>query len=203
VRILVACSSTSTTPALLSHFRQPLPARASGPLAPGPRADSTPPLRFPSQPARAATAAAAAAARSLCHGCPVPDTFLRYRRRRRPVAATTPPHSTSCHHQPVSPASPGPLRYAHCPVPPPLCSLTPPAVYASATAIAAAPVAAFTLLSNDLPSPARAPGLRPPPGTHATVAAAARGECPGYPRPRHDLCRRRRRSRGCFNPTTE
>jgi hypothetical protein len=36
------------------------------------------------------------------------------------------PHSTSHRRQPVSPASPGPLRYARYPPPPPLCSLTPP-----------------------------------------------------------------------------
>jgi hypothetical protein len=74
-------------------FSQPLPARASGPLAPGLRADSMPPLRFPSQPA-----SAAAATRSLCPGCPVPDTFLRYRRRRS--AAST----TSAQNQPPPPA---------------------------------------------------------------------------------------------------
>jgi hypothetical protein len=114
VRVLVACSSTSTTPALLSPFRQPLPARASGPLAPGPRADSTPPLRSPSQPA-------------------------------------------------------------------------------SAAAAAAAPVGAFTLLGNELPPPARAPGLRPPPGTHAADAAALAS--PISRRPRE--CRRRRRGLWC------
>jgi hypothetical protein len=108
-------------------FSQPVPARASGPLAPGPRADSTPPLRSPSQPA-----SAAAAARSLCPGCPVPDTFLRYR-RRHPAAATTP-----AQHQPPPPARI--TGFARSPQVRALPSAAaavlphPPAVYASAAA---------------------------------------------------------------------
>jgi hypothetical protein len=159
-------------------FSQLLPARASGSLAPGPRAYSTPPLRSPSQPA----SAAAAAARSLCPGCPVPDTFLRYRRRRHPAAATTP-----AQHQP-----PPPARITSFARSPQVRALP-------SAATAAAPVAAFTLLGNELPPPLL---LSQSPADHASAAAAAaRGACPGYPRPRHDLCRRRcRRSHGMLQP---
>jgi hypothetical protein len=202
VRVLVACSSTSTIPALLSPFRQPLPARASGALAPGPRADSTPPLRSPSQPA----SAAAAAARSLCPGCPVPDTFLRYRRRRRrPAAATTPrtaPAATTSPYHRLHPVPSG-TRAAQCrrrcaPSPPRglrECRRRRPPKHVPrdptpGTPRAAAPVAAFTLLDNELPPPARAPGLRPSPGTHAAAAAALASPIPRRPRE----CHRRRRS---------
>jgi hypothetical protein len=88
-------------PSLLSfNFNQLLPAHASGLL----------------------TLAAAALPDAACE-CR-PDTFCV-------AAATTlqlplPPYSTSCRRQPVSPASPGPLRYARYLPPPPLCYLTPP-----------------------------------------------------------------------------
>jgi hypothetical protein len=59
-----------------------------------------------------------------------------------------------------------------------------------AAATAAAPVAAFTLLGNELLPPARAPRLRPPPGTHAAAATALASPIPRRPRE----CRRRRRS---------
>jgi hypothetical protein len=98
-----------------------------------------------------------------------------------PSSCHHPPHSTNRRHQPVSPASSDPLRYARCPVPPPLCSLTlPPAVYASAAAAAHR----------------RCPRsrLHPP-----RQRAAAAGPCPrASSTPRYARCRR---CRSCFpNP---
>jgi hypothetical protein len=114
-----------------------------------------------------------------------------------PCSCHYPPHSTSCRHQPVSPASPGPLRYARYPVPPPLCSLTPPR---------------STRVSPPPPPPARAPGPRPrhsPCRRHRRCPrnrlhppqqrAAAAGPCPrASSTPRYVRCRHRR---SCFpNP---
>jgi hypothetical protein len=188
VRILVARPSLH-----FITFSQPLPACASGPIAPGPRADSTPPLRFPLQLVSAAAAAAAA------------------------LQLPPPPHSTSRRHQPVSPASPGPLMYARCPVPPPLCSLTPlprglrecrrrrPPKHVPRDPAPGTPRAAATRSS--------CPGYPVPDTLHAAAAAAALAspfprrlrECrrrrhpwsvPRVPRPRYDLRRCHRRSRG-------
>jgi hypothetical protein len=81
------------------------------------------------------------------------------------------------------------------------------------------PAAAATPAQHQPPPPAcitgfaRSPQVRalpataavlPPPVVYASAAAAAaaRGACARYSRPRYDI-RRRRRSHGCFNPTTE
>jgi hypothetical protein len=79
-----------------------------------------PPPRSPSQLA----SAAAAAARSLCPGCPVPDTFCA-----AAAAATLQlrhPHTTpaTATASPYHQLRPVPLRYARFP-PPPLCSPPP------------------------------------------------------------------------------
>jgi hypothetical protein len=150
-------------------FSQPLPARASGPLAPGLRAD---PRRSPLQ---LVSTAAVAPHPQFMSRVPRSRHVLRYRHRHPAAAATLklppPPHSTSRRRQPVSPASPGPLRYARCQPPPPVARApgTPLPVRPTyiillgtyTTAVAAAPVAA------SIPRPSRHQPLPPatPPGT--------------------------------------
>jgi hypothetical protein len=191
VRVLEVLLIHIDHPCTPSPFRQPLPARAP---VPSPLASKlTPPRRC--APRRSLRVPPPLPPVVCVSGAPSPTLFCAT------AALQLPPPPAQ--HQPPSPA-----RITGFARSPQVCALPsaataalppPPVVYASAAGTAAAPVAAFTLLSNELPPPARASGLRPPTGTHA-AAAAARGACPGYSRPRHDL---RRRSRGCFNPTTE
>jgi hypothetical protein len=213
VRILVACSSTSTTPALLPLFASrcqlalPVPSPLARELTPRRRCAPRRSLRVPLPPPPVACvpgapsptlfcATAAAAALQLPpppaqHQPPPPARITSVTHRLRPVPSGT--RAAQCRRR-CAP-SPLPPRSTRVPPPPPPKHVPrdPAPGTPRAAATAAAPVAAFTLLGNELPPPARASGLRPPLGTHAAAAAALASPIPRRPRE----CRRRRRCSCC------